>query len=44
MVEVEDLVEAQLQLETPILLLQRPGTFLAIVLVSDIWKGVGCGR
>ena len=38
-----NLLAAALGLETPILFLQRPGTFLAIVLVSDIWKGVGWG-
>ena len=38
-----NLLAAVVGLETPILFLQRPGTFLAIVLVSDIWKGVGWG-
>ena len=38
-----NLLAAALGMETPILFLQRPGTFLAIVLVSDIWKGVGWG-
>ena len=38
-----NLLAAAAGLETPILFLQRPGTFLAIVLVSDIWKGVGWG-
>ena len=38
-----NLLAAALGVETPILFLQRPGTFLAIVLVSDIWKGVGWG-
>ena len=38
-----NLLAAAAGLETPILFLQRPGTFLAIVLVSDVWKGVGWG-
>ena len=38
-----NLLAAAVGLETPILFLQRPGTSLAIVLVSDIWKGVGWG-
>ena len=38
-----NLLAAALGLETPILFLQRPGTFLAIVLVSDIRKEVGWG-
>ena len=29
--------------EVPVLFLQRPGWFLGIVLVSDIWKGIGWG-
>ena len=38
-----NLLAAAVGLDTPILFLQRPGTFLAIVLVSDVWKGVGWG-
>lgn len=30
-------------LNTPILFLQRPGWFLVIITLSDIWKGVGWG-
>ena len=38
-----NLLAAALGVETPFLFLQRPGTFLPIVLVSDIRKGVGWG-
>ena len=30
-------------MDTPILFLQRSGWFLGIILVSDIWKGIGWG-